>query len=78
MNNDNKRIILCLPNHPNLFGIMTLENAKSLAEEKCPNQSETASIIVMDNNKDVVYCLERNNGNWAEKDIKKISYYKPQ
>ena len=74
MNSDNKRIIICIPTQPNLHGLMTLENAKKLAEEKCPNNEESASIIILDNNKDIVACLERINGNWTEKEIKEIFF----
>ena len=73
MNNDNKRIIIYLPNHPNISGIMTLEYAKSLAEEKCPNKSENVLIIVINDN-DVTFCLERNSGNWIEKDISGVIF----
>ena len=73
MGGDIKRLIMCLPNQSNLYGTFTLEGAKSLADEKCPNQSETVSMIVLDNN-DVVFCLERNNGNWKEKEIQKLVF----
>ena len=77
MSSNNKRIIICLPNQPNLYGLMTLTHAKFLVEEKCPNQDEIALIIVIENNKDVITCLERNNSKWTEKEMKEISFTTP-
>ncbi|MBR2927488.1 MAG: hypothetical protein IKC31_07920 [Clostridia bacterium] len=72
MNSDNKRIIICLPNQPILSGLMTLENAKSLAKAQSPDIAEFVLIIVMDVNNDVISCYERNAGTWTEKEIKSI------
>ena len=77
MNNDSKRILICLPNQPHLYGLMTLEYAKMLVKEKSPNQDEIAFIIVMEHNKDVITCLVRNNDNWAETEIKEINFTTP-
>lgn len=76
MTNDNKRIIVCIPNQPNISGLMPLKYAKSLAEEKCPDSNVIISIIVMDNNNDFVTCFERNNGTWTEKEIMKTICFK--
>ena len=69
--NDNKRILVCLPNQPNISGVVTIECAKAIAKEKCPNENETVSILVLDgsNNNQELYCLERKNGEWEEKEF---------
>ena len=73
MNGNIKRLLICLPNQPNLCGIFTLEDAKSLANEKCPDQSKVVSIMELDNN-DVISCLERNDGDWIEKEVRRLVF----
>ena len=66
---DNKRVIICFPNQPNLSGLMTLDFAKSKVDENSPNKSEIVSVIVMNDKNEVVSCIERNNGEWKEKEV---------
>ena len=47
---------------------MTLNFAKSKADEQCPNKNEIITIIVMDDNNEVVDSLERRDGEWNEKE----------
>ena len=74
MNSNNKRVIICLPNQPNLYGVMTLENAKSLAEEKSLDKSDNVLIIVFDNNNDIVAYLERKDKEWKEKETIRLTF----
>ena len=75
MSNNNKRIIICLPDQANISGVMTMESAKSLVEKICPDFCKTATIVVADYNFDTYfYCLERKEGEWREKEIAELKF----
>ncbi len=72
---NSKRIIICLPNQTNISGVMTIEFAKSHADEKCPDFCKTVTIVVADYNFDTYfYCLERKEGEWREKETTKLKF----
>lgn len=75
MKNNCKKTIVCLPDQTNISGVMTMEFAKSHAEEQCPDPSKTITIVVLNYSSDKeFYCLERKEGEWREKEILELKF----